>query len=345
MKKRKKSKHREENTSNSNSSKEGVKQKIFKIYNEEMEEKTEEFIKKNPNLLDTKFYLFQTIKNRNLIRDMIFNLTYFYDLNFVGNKDFIHIPKITDILNNILKYPIMLSTKRDKYGLQEILGVSTIKIENNDSISMNPYFPTVDETVLTISGILAKQNAVDKDNNRIRGIGKELFKSSINAAYKINKNEKVRLICEVDCRNVQSFGAVSKAVKELQDEGLDIDLVITGYYEIINNQGNLTEAPTFVLEIVLNKNKNISNNKVEFNYFDCSSTELFSDLNNVIENNTKEIKQYVNIKNDKIVIYHNLESINALNVTLNIGNTANGNERVPYNINVLEYEIAHKDLI
>ena len=40
----------------------GSKQVIFKNYFKEMEEKTEEFIIKNPQLFDTKFYLFQSIK-------------------------------------------------------------------------------------------------------------------------------------------------------------------------------------------------------------------------------------------------------------------------------------------
>lgn len=338
----KKKRHKKENTSSSGHSPEGPKQNIFKTYIEEMEEKTGEFIKKNPTLLDTKFYLFQTIQNKDLVRDMIFNLAYFYDVNYVGNKDFIHIPNISNILDNILKYPIMLATQKDEYGNEDILGVTTIKIENNESISNNPYFPTCGETVLTISGILTKMNAVNKNNNRIRGIGKELIKSSIRAAYNVNKQNKIKLIYEVDCRNIHSFNAVVNAIKELQEENLDVSIAIDGYYEILNSQGDLQEAPTFVLEIEFNKNSNIEKQKVEFNYLNCKSTELFSELNNVIEENTKELKEYVNRKEDKTVIYHTLEKINALNVSINPGNTAEGNERVP-SIRALEY--VQNDLI
>ena len=343
MKRKKKERHRENTFQSNVSSEDVVKNKIFKNYIIEMEEKTKEFAIKNPNLMDKKFHLFQT--NKNSLRDMIFNLAYFYDTNYTGNKDFIHIPNINDILNNIKKYPIMLCTQKDKDGMDDILGVSTVKFENNDSISNNPYFPTVNETILTITGILTKLNSVDKNNNKIRGIGKELFKSSIRAAYRINKENKVRLICEIDCRNVQSFSAVTKAVKELQEENIGVSISVDGYYEILDASGNLTEAPTFILEIELNgKDCNMFNEPKVFNYLNCKRTELFSDLNNVIENNTKELKEYVNVKGDKIVIYHELEKFNALNVTLNIGNTAEGNERVP-SIRSLQYENAPKDLM
>lgn len=321
------------------------KAEAFKHYIKEMEERTQEFAKRNPNLSDVKFYLFQTIRNRDLLRDMIFNLAYFYDTNYTGNKDFIHIPDISAILDNLLKHPIMLATRKDEYNTEEILGVCTVKLESSTNISSNPIFPTKNENVLIISNILTKLNAVDKNNNPIKGIGKELFKAAIKGAYEINKTNKLRLICEVDCRNMQSYSAVSKAVTTLKDEGLNINLAVDGYYEIIDNTGELTEAPTFILEIGLDNNSSriISEEKHEFNYLDCKATELFSDLNNVIESNTKEVSEFVNIKDGKVVIYHELEAFNALNVEFNIGNTAEGNERVPQ-IQSLQYQTAQNDI-
>lgn len=337
----KKKKQKTENNSNSGHSlEEGPKQKIFQSYIKEMEEKTRTFINKNPELSGTKFYLFQTIRNKNVVRDMIFNLDYFYDANYTGNKDFIHIPNIKNILDNIVKYPILLATQKNELGEEDILGASTVKIENNKSISDNPYFPTLNETVLTITGILTKANAVNSNNKRIRGIGKELIKSSIMAAYNVNTTNKVRLIYEADCRNIHSFNAIVNAVKELKEENLNIGLTIDGYYEILNSSGDLEEAPTFVLEINLEKEINTLNKEIEFNYLNCSSTDLFSDLNNVIENNTKELKQYVNRKNNKTIIYHSLEPINAFRVSINPGSTADGNERIP-SLGALEYASAN----
>lgn len=315
-----------------------AKQKIFKTYIKEMEEKTEKF--KNLNQSSVDFKLFQTIRNKDLVRDSIFNLAYFYDLNFTGNKDFMHIPNISNILNNILRYPIMLAVQKDKYGNDEILGTTTVKIENNKEFSDNPYFPTKNEDVLSITGILTKSNAVDKDGNKIKGLGKELFKSAIKGAYNINKEKNVRLICEVDCRNENSLYSVSKAVKELQEENLNLEMYLTGYYEIYNFNKNLTEAPTFILEIDLNNKKQLNKDNIIFDYKHCHSTNLYMDLSKVIFDNTKENKRYLNIINGNRVVYHNIKPINALGIRLDVGTTADGNGRVPV-LNTIQLEPAN----
>ncbi len=323
MKKKKKARPR----SNFKQDGEVAKQKIFKYYIKEMEEKTEKV--NSQNSLETNFHLFQTIRNKEAVRDTIFNLTYFYDNNFTGNKDFMHIPNISNVLNNILHYPIMLVTKKDEHGNDEILGTTTVKFENNTSITDNPYFPTKGEDVLSITGVLTKINAVDKNGNKIRGLGRELFKSAIKGAYELNKDKKVRLICEVDCRNTNSLYSVCKAVKELQDENINLQMFLAGYYEIKNKEKNLLEAPTFVLEIDLNGDKKINNNNLNFDYQNCKSTNLFSSLSNVISKNTNENKKFVNIVGEKKITYHSVDPINALNIKLDIGTTADGNNREP----------------
>lgn len=325
MKKKKKSKPRSMNSSDV----EVAKQKIFNYYIKEMEERTEKFTLNNPDAKGTKFYLFQTIRSKDEVRDMIFKLAYFYDRNFVGNKDFMHIPNISNILDNILKYPILLASKKDEYGHEDILGVTTVKMENNLNISDNPCFPTVNENVLSITGILAKMNNPEESEVRVRGVGKELFKSAIKAAVEINKIEPVRLIFEVDCRNTNSLGAACKALKDLQKEGLNINMFITGYYEIKDKQKALTEAPTFILELDLTGAKTLSKNEVKFVYSDCKKETLFKDLSNVIKDNTNEVKSFINPKDDKTVMYHQIKPVNALAVTLNVGETADGNDRVP----------------
>lgn len=315
-----------------------AKQKIFKTYIKEMEEKTEKFKKTNEPNID--FHLFQTIRNKDLVRDSIFNLAYFYDSNFTGNKDFMHVPNISNILDNILRYPIMLSTQKDEYGHDEILGTTTVKYENNKSIHSNPYFPTENEDVLSITGILTKANAIDKNGNKIKGIGKELFKSAIKGAYYINKEKKIRLVCEIDCRNKNSLSSVSKAVKELQEENLNIQMYLTGYYEIYNSNKVLQEAPTFILEMDLGSKKKLNNNNFIFDYTNCQSTNLYSNLSKVICENTKESKEYENISNGKNIIYHSIKPINALNITLDVGTSADGNERVPV-LDTVQLELAN----
>lgn len=301
-----------------------LQEKTFNYYLNEMEEKTESFnLNENVN-----FSLFQTMP-KNKIIDMVFNLAYFYDKNFTGNKDFMHTPNIKQITQNLTHYPIMLAMQKNVYGEDEIIGATTIKIENNASICNNPYFPTKNECVLSITGVLTKQNCVDKYGNKIRGIGKELYKSAIKGAYELNKEKNVRLICEIDCRNINSLKSISKAIKELQAEDLPVQLCISGYYEIYGTDKNLTEAPTFVLEIDLNGDKNINQTMTKFSYLECESTRLFQDLVQVIQGTTKERRKYINIQNKNFVVFHSIKPINALNIELEIGNTADGNDRIP----------------
>ena len=325
MKKKKKSKPRTMNSSDV----EVAKQKIFSYYIKEMEERTEKFTLNNPDAKGTKFYLFQTIRSKDEVRDMIFKLAYFYDRNFVGNKDFMHIPNISNILENILRYPILLASKKDENGHEDILGVTTVKMEKNLNLSDNPCFPTVNENVLSITGILAKMNNQDENQVRVRGVGKELFKSAIKAAVEINRIEPVRLIFEVDCRNTNSLNAACRALKDLQNEGLNINMFISGYYEIKNKDKSLVEAPTFILEIDLSGAKTLSKSEVKFAYQDCKKETLFKDLSDVIKSNTNEIKSFIHSKDDKTVMYHQIKPVNALAVNLDVGSSAEGNLRVP----------------
>ena len=59
-----------------------------------------------------------------------------------------------------------------------------------------------------------------------------------------------------------------------------------------------------------------------------------------MENNATEQKQYTTKVNENVVCYHEIKPINALNIELEVGNTAVGNERVPV-LNNIELEYAH----
>lgn len=315
-----------------------LQEKTFNYYIKEMEEKTKSF--KLKSALDVEFYLFQKMLEKSNIIDMVFNLAYFYDTNFTGNKDFMHTPTIDKIIQSFTRYPILLATQKNQYGAEEILGATIIKFENNVSILDNPYFPTKNENVLSITGVLTKQSAFDLKGNKIKGIGKELYKSAIKGAYELNKNKTIRLICEIDCRNVNSLNSISNAVRELQQENIPIQLYISGYYEIYDKNKNLTEAPTFILEIDLNGERNIKNTLTKFSYLQCDSESLFQDLVEVIKGNTEEERKYFNIHDKHIVIFHSIKSINALNVELEVGRTAEGNDRIPLSKPVeMEYVI------
>lgn len=311
-----------------------LKERTFNYYIKETEEDTKnynKFLISKDNSENIDFYLFQTIENKDKIKDMLFGLTYFYDANFTGNKDFIHIPNISTIIDNLTCYPIILATKKDELGNDSILGATTIKMENNNSISDNPYFPTKNENVLSITGVLSKMGATYNNGERIRGIGKQLFKTSIRGAYQINKNENIRLICEIDCRNKNSLYSISQAVRELNDENIQVQLAIVGYYEILDKKNKIIEAPTFVLEVDLCCSKDINHQEkfFDFNDYRKYNNELNEGLLEAIKNNTKEYRRFINTKEDKIIVYHRIKAIDALNVTINSDNTIRGNERVP----------------
>lgn len=264
-------------------------------------------------------------------------LSYFYDQNFVGNKDFMHIPSITQIMQNIIKYPILLAKKKNIFGNEEIIGITTIKNENNHLLTDNPFFPTENENVLSITGILTKSNIFDIYGERIKGIGKQLFKTAIRGAYEINKNEPVRLMCEIDCRNINSMKSLQKAVKELQEEHVNINANLVGYYEIIKNNQELTEAPTFIFEIYFNKNKNVKNKTTIFSYEsyeNSNTTNLFYYLSDTIKNKTFKKQIYINSSNEKLVKYYKIEAINLLKMDVKPGITALGNDRIPITANL-----------
>lgn len=302
---------------------------VFKKYLEETEEITEKYIQDSQNISNIKFCLMQSTSQRKRVIDNIFALAYFYDQNFVGNKDFMHIPNIKQISNNLSKYPIILAKQKDESGVEKIVGATTIKMENNKLISDNPYFPTQNENIFMITGVLAKKDIYDIFGNKVRGIGKQLFKSAIKGAYEINKKDKVRLICEIDCRNINSLQSLSNAVKELQKENINISLKLVGYYEIMNKHRNLNEAPTFLFEIDLNENKELNKNEVLFSYKKLNSVKLFSNLTCIIKKNTTEIKRYINSVGENTVIYHEIKPIDALKIAIEPGTTAMGNDRVP----------------
>lgn len=302
-----------------------LKKIIFNYYKKEMEEETREFLKNNKNISNLGFYLFQQIKDETEIEKTLIKLAYFYDRNYIGNKDFMHIPKISDIITNYIKYPIIIAST----SKGEILGATTIKMQKNKKITDNPYFPNKDEIVLSITGILSKRNGKDEYGSSIKGIGRTLYKAGIKGAYKINKIRKIRLICEIDCRNEKSIKSIEKAIEELKKEGINTNAFIIGYYEIKKQNNKLKEAPTFIVEIDLDGKKQDRSKKVEISYANCSKKYLLQEISQELQRKTLEIKQHINIKNDNNIIYHEIKPINISKIIIETGKSAEGNDRIP----------------
>ena len=318
-----------------------VKNRVFYYYFKETEEKTEEYNKSHNSFVNFCLAQSKVGSNKGDLINKVLDLSYFYDKNFTGNKDFMHIPSFGQVANNLLHYPVMLATQKLPDGSDDIIGVTTVKFEKHKDLKENPYFPTRDENVLSITGVLTKAAQNCDINNRVYGIGKELYKSAIKAAVKLNQEKRIRLICEIDCRNDKSLNAITKAVMDLQEEGYSISSYITGYYEIYNKQKQLVEAPTFLLEVNLNSNK-YENTYAEFSYAHCKSQRLYSDLVKEIKEEVKEQRRYLNIVGSNQVIYHSIKPINTKNIKLDVAGTSDGNERTPRLNPVLEFVMSRK---
>lgn len=296
-----------------------LEETVFKKYFKEMEE-----LKEKSSI---KFNLFQSLPEKDFLNGIL-KLTYFYDQNFIGNKDFMHVPDVSQVYQNVTKYPVILATQRNEFGENDIIGATTVKIENNLKKSDNPFFPTSNENVMFITGVLAKQNIFDVYGNKVKGIGKQLYRSAIKGAYELNKENKIRLACEIDCRNKNSFDALCKTVKSLQEDELNVGLKLVGYYEIMNKNIELKEAPTFLFEIDFQNKGDESSEKV-FSYVDLDTDNLFKKLSHIIKKNTYEKRSYLNMYEHDFVVYHEIKPINALNMSIEPGSTAVGNERTP----------------
>ena len=302
-----------------------LKERVFQQYLSEMEDRTENY--NNSHETKINFNIAQSGAKRDFINQAL-NISYFYDRNFTGNKDFMHTPNFTQVATNFVRYPIMLATKESGDGSKEIVGATTIKYQRNQDLSDNPYFPTKGENVLMITGVLSQDNSLVEEKDKVYGVGKELYKSSIKGAIALNKHEKMRLVCEIDCRNINSLNSIKKAVKELNDEGIKVDAFLRGYYEIVNQFRRIVEAPTFMIEFDLN-GKKVDSEKTIFSYIDCRQKRLFPDLDKVIKSNTNEIMQFITLDNDNVVVYHETEVINVNDIELAVGTSAEGNDRIP----------------
>ena len=120
-------------------------------------------------------------------------------------------------------------------------------------------------------------------------------------------------------------------MRELSSEGMNIQLEIVGYYEVLDKRNKSLAAPTFVLEVDLSGNKDINHDEKYFNFNNYMqyNSELNEGLLEIIKNNTKEYRRFINTKEDNIVVYHRIKAIDALKVIIKSDNTIAGNERVP----------------
>lgn len=219
-------------------------QQACKITNEvNMEENPEECVR------------YEVLQFSDIARDWnsVHEIAHFYNVNWTGNKDFMHIPEFYQVLENCKNYPVLIARHKDS---KEILGISTVKYEENSEEVVEPYFPELGAKYFSVTGILVKKDSPH------RGIGKKIYEIAIKGAYEYEKEYPgTRIMCVIDCRNSHSLKALSTAVENINDKlseerQTELPAYILGYYTIQNDTNrDLVEAPTLILEVGLSEQK------------------------------------------------------------------------------------------
>lgn len=267
--------------------------------------------------------------------DSVYNITDFYNYNWLGNVDFMHIPDFKQVIRNCKEYPIIIAKEK---GTNELLGISTIKYDENTDQSIDPYFPEEDAKYFSITGILAKKDTPH------RGIGKKIYEIAIRGAYAYEQiYPGTKMMCVIDCRNRQSLKALTSVVNSIRTnnyfgKGKELPITVCGYYELRDKENNeLLEAPTLVVDIDLEP-KNIceqkNNDLLEYNSNDGET--LFNSLLGTLKNqfNKYGISEPV-IEEDVgcgMVYYYSLKERERCQVTgieIVSNGTEEGNDRKP----------------
>ncbi len=256
----------------------------------------------------------------------ISQISEFYDLEYTGNADYIHIPDFDTVFQNYLNYPILIAYQI-KNNKIEILGMTTIKSYHNINV-INPYYPIEKSYYYEITGLITKKN------NQIKGIGKHLNEVATIAIREYQKLfPKAELIYVADCRNYRSVNAAkygASYVRKLDGSFTHVRLI--GYYTVVDTNNNLLEAPTFVLKFettkeIPAKQHIVFNYQISDNMFQDMEAEIRLKLNKLrIKEPIKTIDEGTGIVN-----FYELEdkSINLDDIQIITNQTDLGNDRIP----------------
>lgn len=242
----------------------------------ELKKICEEVNKENAN----SKVIYEVLQFSDLARkwDSVYNITEFYNYNWLGNVDFMHIPDFNQTLENCKSYPIIIAKEE---GTEELLGISTIKYDENDENNIDPYFPEKDTKYFSVTGILTKRN------NPYRGVGKKIYEIALRGAYNYEKHYPgTKLMCVIDCRNKHSLRAMASAVDNIRQnnyvgENKELPVNILGYYELRDKEEDkLLEAPTLVVEVDLEEKdvEDVDKNSILKYENNGNSEELFQNL-------------------------------------------------------------------
>ncbi len=294
----------------------------YQMFTEECKRVSEEFS-------DVKFCVLQCdprFQNMKQLAEIIEDISEFYNENWLGNADYIHIPDTKTVWENYLKYPIIMAYRENDEEI-DILGVSTIKYYQNTANTVNPYYPVPDKRYFEITGILAKYNS------DIKNIGKHIYEVVLEALKKYRAIlPEFDVIFVADCRNYMSINGASGGARYLR-ESIDPKIFgkIVGFYTLKNND-KLIEAPTFIAKFNFDDDYH-QNREIAFEFYD--SPNLFQDMLAIIEESLGNEGICIGVENydgNDIVTYYELEnqSINLDDISIIPNGTDLGNDRQPW---------------
>ena len=315
---------------------------ILNILKQICDAENSQLIKKGSKL---RYEIFQLSNCTDNIIQSSYLLTKFYNENFCGNADYMHIPSYNQIIEDIIKYPIIIAREKNS---KVFLGASILKY-NDSSQNFDPYYPFENIKYYSITGILT-----NKKNNQkgYYGIGKKIYEIALHSVLQYQKiNPFIQIMCVIDCRNKNSINALNYATKSINTIYNDnvIFNEIVGFYTVENNS-QLVEAPTFVIRMNFKKSNLIEDNIIiTYENKLKNNWQMYQSILESIKNAFKYNSQYRYIKNydpeSGIVKYYPLEISYLLDsIIINTNNTELGNSRIPINKKLLLINVK-KDLL
>lgn len=249
---------------------------------------------------------------------IVYKIADFYNYNWLGNADFMHIPSFSQVIYNCNNFPIIIAREKDT---KEIIGISTLKYDENTEELEDPYYPIISEKYFSITGILTRIN------NKYKGIGKKIYEIAIKSHYYFNKiYNDTSIMCVIDCRNKNSVNALNTAAEKLNQEVEEsIIAKISGYYILLDDQENMLEAPTIVLKV--EENPEADKNRKTIEYIK-DEENLFDNLLNTLKNELTNISEPIINTDEGIgkVHYYHVNNYNSLPKIISNG-TELGNNR------------------
>lgn len=255
---------------------------------------------------------------------IVHRITHFYNHNWTGNIDFMHIPDFKQVLYNCRKYPIIIAREKES---KEIMGISTIKYDENSKDNIDPYFPIDNQKYFSITGILTKKN------NPHKGIGKRIYEIAMRGYHDFNEiYQDTKLICVIDCRNKNSVNALYSATDRINRTRClnhPMQSNIISYYLVTDEDNNMLEAPTIVVESKSIKEIN-KEDRPTIEYIKEEKEQFISLLKSLKEVlvKSKEKKPIINDDEAGLVSYYEIEESTTLPKIISNG-TEEGNDRIP----------------